>query len=84
MIPKAGGDSTSKVNGPSVCSLLCTGCGLPFGLDICRSGLRGGYLNRCLVSVMVYLRWGPGSLLAQSRMDLSSVKRLDDISDPDV
>ena len=34
-----------------------TGCGLPFGLDICGSGLRG------VVLVMVYLRWRPGSLL---------------------
>ena len=24
-----------------MCSRLCTGCGLPFGLDICWSGLRG-------------------------------------------
>ena len=31
-----------KVNGPSMCSRL-------FGLDIFGSGLRGGYLNRCLV-----------------------------------
>ena len=44
-------------------SRLCTGCGLPNGLDICGSGLRGGYLNRCSVSVMVYLRWRPGSQL---------------------
>ena len=34
MCPKADGDSTSPVNGPSVCSRLCSGCGLPFGLDI--------------------------------------------------
>ena len=54
------------VNGPSVCSLLCTGCGLPFDLDIFGSGLRGGYLNRYLVSVMVYLRWKPGSQLRWS------------------
>ena len=39
MIPKADGDSTSWVNGPSVCSRLCTGCGPPFGLDILGSGL---------------------------------------------
>ena len=32
-----------QVNGPSVCSRLCTGCGLPFGLDIFGSGLRGGW-----------------------------------------
>ena len=30
-----------QVNGLSACSRLCTGCGLPFGLDICGSGLRG-------------------------------------------
>ena len=64
MIPKADGDSTALlVNGPSVCSRLCTGCGLPFGLDICGSGLRCGYLSRCLVLVTVYLRWRPGSPL---------------------
>ena len=28
-----------------MCSRLCTGCGLPFGLDICGSGLRSGYLK---------------------------------------
>ena len=60
MIPKADGDSTPWVNGPSVCSRLCTGCGLPFGLDIYGSGLRGGYLNRYLVLVMVSLQWKPG------------------------
>ena len=62
MVPKADGDSTPWVNGPSACSRLCTGCGLPFGLDICGCGLRGGYLSRCLVSVMVHFRW-PGSPL---------------------
>ena len=46
------GDSTLLA-----CSRLCTGCGLPFGLDICGSGLRGGCLNRYLVLVMVSLRW---------------------------
>ena len=60
---KADGDSTPLVNGPSACSQLCTGCGLPFGLDICGGGLRGGYLNRCLVSVMVFLRLKSGSQL---------------------
>ena len=51
-----------SVNGPSVCSRLCTGCGLPFGLDICGSGLRGGYFGRYSVLV-VSLQWKPGSLL---------------------
>ena len=37
--------------------------GFPSASDICGSGLRGGYLNRCLVSVMVYLRWRLGSQL---------------------
>ena len=41
MIPKADGDSTPSVNGPSACSQLCTGCGPPFGLDIFGSGLKG-------------------------------------------
>ena len=45
MIPKADGDSTPSGQRPSVCSRLCTGCGLPFGLDICGSGLRGGCLS---------------------------------------
>ena len=40
MIPKADGDSTPWVHGPSVCSRLCTGCGLPLCLDIFGSGLR--------------------------------------------
>ena len=51
------------VNDPSVCSRLCTGCGLPFDWDIFGSGSRGGFLDRCLVSVMVYLWWRPGFLL---------------------
>ena len=63
IILKPGGDSTPQVNGPSVCSQLGTGCGLPFGLDICGSGLRGGCLKRCIVLVLVYPRWRPGSLL---------------------
>ena len=45
MIPKADGDSTPWVNGPSLCSRLCTGCALPCDLDTCGSGLRGGCLN---------------------------------------
>ena len=63
MIPKVDCDSTPWVNGLSACARLCTGCGLPFGLDISKSGLRGGCLNRCIALVMVYLRWRPGSLL---------------------
>ena len=63
MIPKADGESTSWVNGPSVCSRLCAGCGLPFGLDICGSGLRGGCLHLCLALVMGCLRWKPGGSL---------------------
>ena len=39
MIPKADGDTTPWVKGPSVCSRLCTDCGRPFGLDIFGSGL---------------------------------------------
>ena len=57
-IPKVDGDSTLLA-----CSRLCTGCGLPFGLDICGSGLRGGCLNRYLVLVMVSLQWKPGTQL---------------------
>ena len=60
MIPKDDGDTTPQVNGPSVCSRLCTSCGLPFGMDIRGSGLRGGYLSRCLVLVMVSLQCKPG------------------------
>ena len=41
MIPKVDGDSTPSVDGPSVSSQLCTGCGPPFGLDIFGSGLKG-------------------------------------------
>ena len=41
MISKADGDSTPLVNCTSVFSPLFTGCGLPFGLDTCESGLRG-------------------------------------------
>ena len=63
MIPKADGDSLLLANDPSVCSPLCTGCGLPSSLDICGSGLRGGYLDRCSALVMVCPRWRPGSLL---------------------
>ena len=44
MIPEADGDSTPLGQRP-VCSRLCAGCGLPFGLDICGSGLRGGCLS---------------------------------------
>ena len=45
MIPKADGDSTSsRSTAPQCASRWCTGCGLPFGLDICGSGLRGGCL----------------------------------------
>ena len=46
-----------------MCSRLCTGCGLPCGLDIYGSGLRDGYLNLSLVLVMVSLQWKPGSPL---------------------
>ena len=63
MIPETDGDSTPLGQRPLSVLRLCTGCGLPFGLEICESGLRGGYLNRCLVLVMVYLQWKPGSLL---------------------
>ena len=46
MIPKVDGDSTPlRSTAPSVCSRFCAGCGLPFGLDICESGLRGGCLS---------------------------------------
>ena len=58
MIPKADGGSTPPGQRPvSVLPVV------PFGLDICESGLRGGYLNRCLVLVMVFHQWKPGSLL---------------------
>ena len=64
MIPKAdGGLHLLKVNGPSACSRLCTGCGLPFGLDICGSGFRVGYLSLFTAEEMVYPRLRRGSLL---------------------
>ena len=54
MIPKADMEiPLLQVNGPSVCSLLCTGCGPPFGLDIFGSGLRGGCLNQFIAQAMV-------------------------------
>ena len=62
MIPKADGDFILLGQRP-LSARLCTGCGLPFGLDICGSGLRGGCLDRCLVLVTVYLRLRLGSLL---------------------
>ena len=56
MIPKADGDSTPpRSTAPQCAPRLCTGCGLPFGLDISGSGLKGGCLNQYLVLVMVYL-----------------------------
>ena len=63
MIPKADGDSTPLGQRPSVYSLLCTGCGLPFGLDTYGSGLRGGCLSRSTAWVMAYPQLRPGSLL---------------------
>ena len=52
MILKADGDSTPWVNGPSVCSLLCTGCGLPFGCGHLREWLEGWFgLGNSLSSV---------------------------------
>ena len=55
MVPKADGDSTSLDQRPlSVLPVLYR---LWASLG---SGLRGGYLNRCLVFVIVYLRLRPG------------------------
>ena len=39
------------VNSPSVCALLCTGCGLPFGLDIFGRGLVEGLLPKSVFSL---------------------------------
>ena len=33
-----------------MCSLLCTGCGLPLGLDICGSGVEG-WLHKSVYSL---------------------------------
>ena len=63
MIRKVDGDSTPLGQRPLSVLPVVYRLGLPFGLDICGRGLRGGYLTRCLALVMVYLRWGPGSLL---------------------
>ena len=46
MIPKVDGDPTPLRQRPLSVLRWCTGCGLPFGLDICGSGLRGGCLRR--------------------------------------
>ena len=63
VIPKADGDSTPLGQRPLIVLPVVYRLWLPFGLDICESGMRGGYLIRCLVLVMVSLQWNPGSLL---------------------
>ena len=52
-------------------SQLLKGCRLPFGLDNCGIGLRGGYLSRFLVLVMVCRRLRPGSPPGLSYMSWS-------------
>ena len=63
MIPKADGDSTPQRQRPLSVLPVVYRLWASLRLDICGSGLRSGYLSRCSVLVMVYLRWRPGSLL---------------------
>ena len=57
LIPKVDGDSTPPGQRPLSVLPVVYRLWLPFGLDICGSGLGGGCLNQCLALVMVYLRW---------------------------
>ena len=63
MIPKADGDSTPL--GQRLLSVLPVVYRLWASLRLghLREWVEGGYLIRCSVSGMVYLRWEPGSLL---------------------
>ena len=62
MIPKVDGDSTLGQRPRSVLPVVYR-LWASLRLGHLWSGLREGCLNRCLVSVMVYLRLRPGSLL---------------------
>ena len=62
MIPKADGDSTPPGQRPLSVLPVVYRLWASLRLGHLRCGLRGGYLSRYLVLVMVSLQWKPGSL----------------------